>query len=250
MSQRVLTKFSHYEQCPKCAARGRDTRADNLGVYADGSKHCFSCGYHEYAGVRALLESKLDQTKEVNVKATIPSDFTREIPAEAWKWVLKYGLPYSYWEKYCGYSTEKGPRLVFKVGNPVQFSIGRFIGDTSQAAKWYVWGDSHKHCEVLDAYPNHRETPINLVEDIVSAHKVAQIGTTIPLFGTEVHKPHLYYLQQVQRPINLWLDPDQLGNISKKAMRLQILVDVPITIISTTKDPKDYSFKEIKEILQ
>lgn len=34
------------EQCPSCAANGRDTAKDNLAVYADG-KFCQSCGYVE-----------------------------------------------------------------------------------------------------------------------------------------------------------------------------------------------------------
>lgn len=39
-------KVLHREQCPRCAANGRDTRGDNLIVYED-HKHCMSCGYHE-----------------------------------------------------------------------------------------------------------------------------------------------------------------------------------------------------------
>ena len=31
------------EQCPSC----KDTGADNLIVYTNGSKHCHACGYHE-----------------------------------------------------------------------------------------------------------------------------------------------------------------------------------------------------------
>ena len=33
------------EQCPKCASIGKDRSQDNLAVYPDGSKYCFSCGY-------------------------------------------------------------------------------------------------------------------------------------------------------------------------------------------------------------
>lgn len=31
------------EQCPKCASRGEDKSMNNLAVYADGGKYCFSC---------------------------------------------------------------------------------------------------------------------------------------------------------------------------------------------------------------
>lgn len=34
------------QQCPKCAAAGRDSSGDNLVDFGD-HKHCFACGYHE-----------------------------------------------------------------------------------------------------------------------------------------------------------------------------------------------------------
>lgn len=34
------------EQCPDCAANGRDRSADNLVIFDDGHKHCFACGLH------------------------------------------------------------------------------------------------------------------------------------------------------------------------------------------------------------
>ena len=35
------------EQCPKCSEEGRDRHGDNLAIYDDGSKYCFSCSYSE-----------------------------------------------------------------------------------------------------------------------------------------------------------------------------------------------------------
>ena len=37
------------QQCPKCAAAGRDSSGDNLVDFGD-HKHCFACGYHEGGG--------------------------------------------------------------------------------------------------------------------------------------------------------------------------------------------------------
>lgn len=34
-----------HEPCPECRKKNRDKSGDNLAVYTDGSKHCFSCGY-------------------------------------------------------------------------------------------------------------------------------------------------------------------------------------------------------------
>jgi DNA primase len=90
-----------------------------------------------------------------------------------------------------------------------------------------------------------------LVEDWLSANKVGQITEALPLFGTEIHPAHLYYLSdKSDRPIVLWLDKDQEGRSFKKAARLELLTGRPVKIITTTKDPKALSLDEIKEVLK
>lgn len=243
-----MARFSHYEKCPQCAASGRDTRGDNLGVYVDGSQHCFSCGYHKHP--RGYIP--IDRNLEVkHGTKSLPSDFTREVPARAWEWLLQYGLPWSYWKDSCGYSEAYGgPRLVFQVGSPTEFSIGRLldtaVGNHKDRRKWWVWGDSHKHCEVV--HPKEAASQIILVEDLISAHKVGQVTTCIPLFGTNIHPCHLFYLTQEQKPVKIWLDKDQEGLVVKKAVRLQILIGQPVDIIVTDKDPKTYSVDKIREL--
>ena len=41
-----MAEFIRHEQCPECAAHGRDNSRNNLAVYSDGGSHCFSCGWH------------------------------------------------------------------------------------------------------------------------------------------------------------------------------------------------------------
>ena len=69
-----MARFVGYEQCPRCARAGRDSRGDNLGVYADGGKHCFSCGFH-------VFPKHYTQKVEIpnGAKSLLPSDFTREV---------------------------------------------------------------------------------------------------------------------------------------------------------------------------
>jgi hypothetical protein len=240
-----MSRFSHYEACPVCRTHGRDTRGDNLGVYQDGSKHCFSCGYHKGISVSSLF-NPVNKGNNVN-KDLLPFDFTREVPATAWKWLLQYGLPYSYWKDSTGYSP-KAQRLVFCVGSPTQFSIGRYIG-AEKERKWYVWGDSHKHVEVINKGTTDKLEKVVLTEDLISAHKVGQIAIGIPLFGTAVPNAHLYYLKQQSLPITLWLDKDQEHSVKKKAMWLQQMINHPVDIVITDDDPKKLTINSIKEIL-
>lgn len=41
-----MSKVIAKEQCPACASHGRDTAQDNLAVYDDGHKYCFSCKHY------------------------------------------------------------------------------------------------------------------------------------------------------------------------------------------------------------
>jgi hypothetical protein len=252
-------------RCPKCEENGKDSRGDNLIVWPDGSTHCFACGRHTYPKHYVVKE------KENVPKSLLPFDFTREVPAAAWKWLLQYSLPLSYWKECVGYSPSTH-RLIFKVGNPLAFSIGRFIqecvhpvegsrdvsdyplqqrgGSVVQRVKgntkWFVWGDCHRHAEVIN--PNEGESII-LVEDLISGHKVGQLTTTIPLFGTAVHNPVMYYLMNDLRPVKLWLDKDQEGNVKKTAIRLQTILNKPVDIIITDNDPKLLTTQQIKELI-
>ena len=247
-----MAKFLGYEQCPKCAENGKDRSHDNLGIYSDGSRHCFSCGYHRYPKRIVKEEKHVDEDK-----AVLPTDFTREVPAGAWKWLLQWGLPYSYWKPYTGYSP-KDERLVLTFGNPVRFSIGRYLGtDAGERGmdgrwirrpprKWFFYGDGHGYVDVLG---NEKEGPTVLVEDLISAHKVAQVSPTICLFGTNVHDNVIKVLMQRKAPTILWLDNDQQGLLSKKLNKLQTFLKYPVRFINTIKDPKAYSLDEIKEIL-
>jgi hypothetical protein len=184
----------------------------------------------------------------------LPLDFSRDIPAEAWKWLLQYGLSYTYWLPYCGYSEETS-RLVFTVGSPTRFSIGRYVGSDAKARqredptfrKWRIWGDRQGYCDVLGEVAP--ESVIVLVEDLISWHKVGQVAPSICLFGTKVHDNVIRKLIALKRPVALWLDADQYALLAPKLNRLQTFLEAPVRFIKTPGDPKKYTLEEIINIL-
>ncbi len=232
--------FLRYEECPRCARQGRDRAGDNLGVYVDGSTHCFSCGYHRHPKTYVRKVVNVDENK-----AVLPSDFTREVPAAGWKWLLQWGLPYTYWKRYAGYS-EAQSRLVLTIGEPTKFSIGRYLGTDKDTRKWKLYGNGHGFVEILG---KEKPGPIVLVEDIVSWHKVGQVAPCLCLFGTNVHSLAIKELKAFKRPVMLWLDDDQYTLYPPKVNRLQTFLDVPVGYIHTKKDPKGFSLQEIERIL-
>lgn len=246
MNTQMKTRFLRYEACPRCRSNGHDNRGDNLGRYDDGSAHCFACGYSE----RGVFGSVFNNTRAVNnaPKSLCPTDFTRNVPTKCLQWLLQYGLPYTYWQSTIGYS-EYYKRLVFEVKDATQlyFTIGRYFGGEGKR-KWHVWGDCHKHAHVLYGTNQDTNSPIVLVEDLISANKVASAGyTCIPLFGTNVHNPALYYLINANKPVALWLDADQALNVKKQAMRLESVIGQPVKVITTADDPKELMLSLIQE---
>ncbi len=114
------------------------------------------------------------------------------------------------------------------------------------ASKWKVYGDKSCYVEVIsEQIPKE----IVLVEDLISAHKVGQVRSAIPLFGTTISDLVLKKLVQLNRPVSLWLDDDQYSLLSRKIGRLQSFLGASVRHIRTDKDPKSYSPKEIEGIL-
>lgn len=180
-------------------------------------------------------------------KAVLPVDFSREIPAGAWKWLLQYGLSWSYWRPFCGWS-EKDQRLVFTVGEPTSFSMGRFFGTGAiegqrKPRKWHVYGNSHAGAHVFgEGGPS-----VVLVEDLISAHKVGGITECIPLFGTKVFPSVLPVLRYLRKPVLMWLDQDQEQHAARRAAQLAMLTGLSVNYVTTTLDPKCLTSSKIME---
>ena len=132
--------------------------------------------------------------------------------------------------------------------HPLQQRWGLPIQRVKRPTKWLSYGDCHRHVETIGEA--NTTGPVVLVEDLISGHKVAAAGyTAVPLFGTKVHPPVLYYLLQQQRPVALWLDKDQEGNVKREAIHLQGIINTPVNVVVTDKDPKELSLDTIKEVL-
>jgi hypothetical protein len=119
--------------------------------------------------------------------------------------------------------------------------------DGDMGRKWNVFGDSHAGVEILGKT---NQGPISLVEDILSAHKVAQVTQTIPLFGTRIYPKTIKYLREQGKPIIVWLDKDQEDTMPAVCTRLGLLTGCPVRYITTDKDPKFYTASEIQELLK
>jgi hypothetical protein len=245
-----MARFVKYVPCPKCRDKGRDNRGDNCAVYSDGSSHCFSCGFHQFPKHYTPPTKKEIRSGS---ESMLPTDFSREVPARAWQWLLQWGLPYSYWQDKVGWS-EKDQRLVFTEPG---FSIGRWIPDELALAagiergrtprKWFVWGNCHQSPIVRGSYSEAKE--IALVEDCVSAHKVSQVAPCISLYGTSFFSGLFPCLRHIKLPVVLWLDKDQEGTMARKAASLSMLTGLGVRYVVTNDDPKALTLEQIRSTL-
>lgn len=234
--------MSTREPCPKCRDRGADRSGDNLITMSSGNKKCFACGYY----VSSKPWKSIMQKEDINYDTkSLPTDFTREVPAKGWKWLLQYGLSYSYWKEFTGYSP-KEDRLIIKVGNPVRFSQGRDLSGTG--TKWKTYGKPHDDVTILGE--SSESTCTVLVEDMISAHKVAQVHPCMCLFGTNINSRQIIHLTKTNKPVILWLDGDQLPAMKKKVNKLSLFLPNTIKVIHTDKDPKEFTLTEIKNTLK
>ena len=110
--------------------------------------------------------------------------------------------------------------------------------------KWITKG---KIEEIIYTVGNKSSTLV-LVEDIVSAIKVSQVEQCSPIFGSVITTKRLVRLQPFYDTLYIWLDFDKRKESIKFAEKARLL-GFNVYNVVTEKDPKEYSYKEIRQYL-
>ena len=235
-----------HEQCPECAKLGNDRNGDNLAIYADGSKYCFSCGFYRKAsGVQSFRKAAPRTNKTIQ----LPFDSTDELPTHVLEWLNKYSLT----DVECKLNhllwSEHWQRLIFPYFNEALELVawqGRSF-DPNSKAKWFSQGDL---VDFIYLRGNTKAQTVVLTEDIISAIKVTRIGSVCasPLFGSHVSTKRLLRLKKFYGTIKVWLDYDK-HQYSQQVSNTARALGIDCQSIVTPKDPKEYNTKEISEWL-
>lgn len=181
----------------------------------------------------------------------LPLDFTNEIYEKCPKgavWLMKYGITPHEISKYnIGYSpTYK--RIIFPVyqNNELVYWQGRTVNEvTKDNPKWINIKQRGRKDIYFRATAGNAVT-IVLVEDIISAIKVARHSECVALLGSYITDDLI--LSLALHRVLIWLDEDKKNEAVKYLMRMKSL-GIAATLRVTSKDPKEYSTDEIKEIL-
>lgn len=253
MDNRGTSNITHHEACPRCRSWGADRKGDNLGVFDDGHRWCFSCGYFEpstQAGITYVQTklSNMETNKESKPVLRLPDDYTTSLPDVARNWLARYGiLPSEMQSAKIGWS-EGLKRVilpVFASTGPLVFYQARALDTRPQ--KVLTWGSAEDTFYILGG--RHDSSKIVLTEDLLSAIKVARHECSMPLWGSNISDARLLRLAKIADTLLIWLDRDKANYAIARKIRAANLFKQACTII-TKEDPKMYNDFELKDWLR
>ena len=254
-----MSDFLKHEPCPACGPL-QDGSGNNLAVYTDGHKWCFACGFYVpttgIPNLDELREHFKNRRKNDGVACNLPDDFTHTIPEEPLRWLRKYQISDDEIQKNkFGWSPTFG-RLIFPVhdsyGNLLMYQ-GRWFPTEmekklqAKRSRFHTVGRPEK----VDAYfgdAGGGGDTIIVVEDVVSAVKVARICPSIPLFGSELSLDRI--IRMAGRFLNLiiWLDHDKATYQAKCEIKARPYFK-NVSGMYTTYDPKEFSTEELRKMI-
>lgn len=238
-----MSNFVKHIPCPSCGSR------DANSLYDDDHTHCFSCGHR--TGGRFNLESikqrlANNKNKDTKIDIRLPSDSTPDLPYECRKWLEQYELTESETKK-AGFlwSEERSMMIIPVYGEAGQLLLwqGRYF--PKRKPKYFTRGNVQ---DTLVIYGS-GGSRIVLVEDSISAIKVARLCACSPLYGSSIGT-HLLarLLGQGYRELIIWLDKDKTKEAIRFQQQASALFD-SVSVVSTDDDPKQCSMEIIKKYL-
>lgn len=240
--------------CPNCH-RGQNTHC--FAIYDNGEK-CWSCGHYKAYGDNpfASRTAAVKKNADIPIGTTNLNNFSLECLDYLFSSYITQEIITEYQIMHIAGENGKQPSLIFPVikNKEIISCQQRYF----PSKKILTFGDKKSTLRIN----KHKTDSIVLVEDFISAVRVGQVENSICLSGTTLTYDNLDYILDNYSKIILWLDGDRAGQeasskiIKKIQYSLKLTSDwrrldknYSITSVNTTKDPKHYSTKEIKETL-
>lgn len=237
--------FVRHEPCPRCGSR------DNLARYLDGSGWCFGCHYRERADKIPVINDKYLEKEEESVQ--LPDDLCFDYPGHVVSWLgqydisvpeaIKHGWKYSpYWDQLIFIFTDEA-------GNPTVTQARNFREGSKR--KYYNQGSALQvlpifRCPLLGD-GHHREVVV--VEDVVSAARIARRSDAMPLLGSYLPKNKIKALRTLNYDsMIVWLDSDKLKE-AREIADMAKWIGFKTKVVYTPLDPKEYKDDEINNYL-
>lgn len=232
--------FLRHEACPKCNSR------DNLGVWSDGHKWCFGCGYFQAPDgttadiVKRRLSAKPATT--ANAPVRLPLDSSFHLPHIALEWLDRYGVNQmmaAQWQLKWS-SDEFG--LILPIYNSHQELVMYQIRNFAAGKPKYTTHGTLGH--YVPVYGKFENGIVVVVEDFLSARILGQHCNAVPLLGSHISKDLANRLSLFYSSLLIWLDQDKSKEALKFHDAYSYLFD-SCEVLFTAKDPKAHNESEI-----
>lgn len=221
---------------------------------------CFRCSDGGYEPLpRPSLGELLERVRSRNASDRVYSNDTRlplpkvpnpdDWPLEASAWLYVAGIHKDTIRDigiYYHPPTERVVIPVFGAGEEPIFWQARGFSDCGPK---YL-SPSVDKSKVIATFGSDPQYGIVIVEDLLSAIRIGEVGKSLCLLGTHLSDSTASYLSRLHLPVRLWLDPDGPGQkAAHKIMKTLSLFSLRVDNIVSTKDPKLYTCKEIRQFL-
>lgn len=232
-----MSQFLGHIPCPNCGSK------DNLGDY-DDHQYCFGCKYYKLKDDIGSLRAKFCKryNNDTDKGVEMIGNFA-EIPRNAMKWLLSYGISQEDINEYKIKWDAKKQLLVLL--DTAKYWQGR-VFDPDSKMKYMSSGE-----KPLTIYGTGDK--LVLVEDILSAIRIARTKDHYcgcPLLGSSLS--YAFENEIIRRgfkQVLVWLDRDKAVNALRIKRKLTSR-GIDSRVIVTDKDPKEYTKGEVLEWLK
>lgn len=217
--------------------------------------HCFRCGTNDFEhrserlSAREILALRSSEEEVLGGRTPQLTELhAGTVPSEARVWLLRAGISPEEAEHYgIGYSLQA--RRVFLPILHNGHATGQWIGRAVDGRKpKYIMSRGSTGAVWYDI--RGRDGPCVVVEDVLSAIKVRKSGfDCMAVLGTTISASNAAKL--AERMVVGWFDADRAGQKGYvKLRRATAPYGVETSKIVTSKDPKLYSTREIREFIR
>ncbi len=227
--------FKYHTSCSNCGSR------DACAVYSGGSSYCFSCGYSSRSNKSPYVIEEEHATNTQLPDLSLPDDASTDYSQVCLSWVNKYGLSTEELIKNNVLWSEQKQQLIFtfkdEQGQLLLWQARNFWSEAK--TKYFTRGTPD---EIIAGFSLGKGRQLVLVEDCVSAIKVARQASAMPVLGSDLSKDKLTRLGRFwgpSSPILVWLDGNMFHKAQRIASRLSML-GCTAKAIYTELDPKEY----------
>lgn len=270
----MMSEFIRHEACSKCGS------SDAKAVYVGGGAFCFSCRTAFRPTTSPYLFNSLNNGQKTNNSAfsngeiVLPEGCTKEYSKETVNWISDFDLgptdilnrgvySHNHYHKHNGewaclpqtiFTFYSGLRRAGETifGNPEEESLLLYQARNHSPLakqKYFTKGNPN---EVIPIYyfdnPERRTGVLTIVEDCLSAIKIAAVSDAMPVLGSSLSPIKLKRLAGLYGAFLIWLDGNMFHKAQEIAQRLQFL-GCKAKAVYTEKDPKCYESVKVLDFL-